>query len=188
VELIGASVPTEITMIWLLYIGGGVLALFAVILVWGLLHMRNSLRTAYREIQDIELTDIEALTKECVRVFDRKLGVRLNLDDCDPAIEKLDDAFRDGYKLKGAFARDDFYWYFVKPVGACLGELLRRHAKHEWRKKAGAAPSMKVKLKDGHSEVFPFDKVIKQAQTGEPGDLIAYVAFARTLEQATETQ
>jgi hypothetical protein len=175
-------------MIWLLYIGGGVLALFAVILVWGLLHVRHSLRTAFREIQGIELTDIESLTNECVAVFKRKLGVRLNLDDCDAAAEKLDAAFRDVTKLKGAFARDDFYWYFVKPVGACLGELLRRHAKHQWRKKAGEAPFMRVKLKDGNSEVFPFEKAIKQSQTGEPGDLIAYVAFARTLEQATETQ
>lgn len=168
-------------MIWLLYIGGGVLALFAVILVWGFLHLRHSQRQAFREIEGIELNDIAALADECVAVFKRKLGVKLNLDDCDAAAEKLDAAFRDVYKLKDAFARDDFYWYFVKPVGACLGELLRRHAKHEWRKKPGAAPSMKVILKGGHSEVFPFEKVIKQAQTGEPGDLVAYVEFAKTL-------
>jgi hypothetical protein len=168
-------------MIWLLYIGGGVLALFAVILLWGFLHLRHSQRQAFREIEGIELNDIAALTDECVAVFKRKLGVRLNLDDFDAAAEKLDAAFRDVYKLKEAFARDDFYWYFVKPVGACLGELLRRHAKHEWRKKAGEAPHMEVKLKVGNSECFPFEKVIKQAQTGEPGDLIAYFAVAKTL-------
>jgi hypothetical protein len=177
-------------MIWVLYIGGGLLALFvalfAVLLIWGFWHMGQSRRKALEVIRGIELADIDSLARECVDVFERKLGVRLDVEDCDATAQKLDDAFRDPTKLKEAFARDDFYWYFAKPVGALLGELLRRHAKHEWRKKDGEAPFMELKLNDGYSEVHPFEKVIKHVQGGEPGDLIAYVEFARTIEQPVE--
>ena len=180
-------------MVWVLLIGGGLLTLFlallfAVLLIWGFWHLGQSRRKALAEIRGIEIADIDALACECVDVFDRKLGVRLNVEDCDNAAKGLDDAFRDPFKLKEAFARNDFYWYFAKPVGALLGELLRRHARHEWRKENGEAPFMEVKLKDGHSEIHPFEKVIKHVQWGEPGDLIAYVAFGVTIEQAADRE
>ena len=174
-------------MIWVLSIIGGLVGLFLLTFVWGVLHIRQSQRQALAEIRRVELNQIEGLARECVEVFQSKLGVQLNLDDCDDSAQKLDDAFRDVIKLKKAFARDDFYWYFVLPVGACLGELLRRHAKHEWRKQPGEAPFMEIQLKDGNSQVFPFEKAIKQAGFGvDPGDLVAYVAFARTVEQIAE--
>jgi hypothetical protein len=173
-------------MIWVLSIGGGLVLLCAVILLWGWLHLRQSKRRAFDAIRQIELGEIEALTRECVEGFRRKLGVGLNLDDCEDTAQKLDDAFRESYKLKGAFERPSFYWYFVKPVGACLGELLRRHARHQWCKTPGEAPFLEVKLQDGQSQVFPFEKVIKQIEGGEPGDLVAYVAFARTVDQVAE--
>jgi hypothetical protein len=175
-------------MVWVLSIGGGLVFLFVLFLLWGFLHIRQSKRQALDEVRRIEVADIGPLAQECTEVFQRKLGVRLDLNDSEDTAQKLDDAFRDPYKLKGAFAHDDFYWYFVKPVGACLGELLRRHARHEWRKQPGEAPFMEVVLKDGCSDVFPFEKVIKQVQVGDPGDLVAYVAFARTLEQVAESK
>ncbi|HMF15372.1 MAG TPA: hypothetical protein VKE94_23820 [Gemmataceae bacterium] len=168
------------------YIGGGLVALFVLLLFWGFLHKRHSKQKALEAILQLELGEIEPLTRECAEVFERKLGVRLNLDDCDDAAQKLDDAFRDPVKLKGAFERPGFYWYFVKPIGACLGELLRRYAKHEWRKQTSKAPFMEVRVKGGASQVFPFEKVIKQVESGEPGDLVAYVTFARTLDQIAE--
>lgn len=170
-------------MMWALYIGGGLVALFVLLLVWGFLHLRASQRDAQAEIAKVELADIEPLTRECVEVFQKKLGLVLDLGDADAAAEKLDAALADRAKLKDAFAKEGFYWYFVKPVGAALGEVLRRHAKHEWRKLPGQAPHMEVKLHDGTSEAFPFDKVMKQATTGSPGDIVAYVEFARTVDQ-----
>lgn len=166
-------------MIWVLSIGGGLVLLIALFLLWGVSHLRHSTRRAAEAICQIELGEIETLVQECIEVFERKLGVQLNLDDCQDSAQKLDDAFRDSFKLKGAFAREDFYWYFVKPLGACVGELLRRHAKHEWRKEAGRAPYMEVKFKDGDSQVFPFEKVIKQIEVGDPGDLVAYIVLAQ---------
>jgi hypothetical protein len=174
------------TMIWLLYIGGGLAALFALLLLVGVLHLMKSRRQAVAEIQRIELADIEPLAKECVDVFKKKLGIVLNPDDCEASAEKLDAALHDRAKIKDAFAKDGFYWYFVKPTGAYLGELLRRHAKHEWRKVQGQPPTMEVQLKGGSSEVSPFEKVIKQTSTGAPGDLIAYVELARHIEAAAD--
>jgi hypothetical protein len=171
---------------WVLSVGGGLVLLFLLLLLWGMLHFRQSKRKALDAVRRIELAEIEPLCRECVQVFERKLGVLLNLNDCEDAAQKLDDAFRQPYQLKGAFERPGFYWYFVKPVGACLGELLRRHARHEWRKQAGGAPFMEVTLKGGQSQAFPFEKVIKQVAAGEPGDLVAYVAFARTVEKVAE--
>jgi hypothetical protein len=173
-------------MVWVLSIVGGLVLLFAVLMLWGVLHLRQSRRRALDAVRQIELGEVESLARECVGVFERKLGIRLSLDDCEDAAQKLDDAFLDRYKLKGAFERQDFYWYFAKPVGACLGELLRRHANHQWRKRPGEAPFMEVKLKDGDSQVFPFEKVIKQIESGEPGDLVAYVTFARTVDRLAE--
>jgi hypothetical protein len=165
-------------MIWFLYVGGGLIALFVVIMVWGILHIRQSRNKALAEVRKIEIRDMDSLVRQCIEVFDTKLGVQLNLDNCGDAAQKLDDAFQNPSGLKAAFQRDDFYWYFVKPVGACLGELLRRHAGHVWLKKLNEAPHMEAKMKEGQTEVYPFDKVITQISSAEPGDLVAYVMFA----------
>lgn len=173
-------------MVWLLSIGGGLVGLFLLVMAWGLLHSRHSKLKALAAIRQIEISEIESLTRECVEVFEQKLGVRLNLDDCDDTARKLDDAFRDKFKLKGAFERDDLYWHFVKPVGSCLGELLRQHCRHDWRKNPNDAPFMQITLKNGDSQVFPYEKVIKHLNWGEPGDLVAYITFARTIDQVAE--
>lgn len=170
-------------MVWILSIVGGFIFLFVLFLLWGALHLRHSERRAVDAIRGIELDEIESLTRECIDRFEQKLGMRLDLADCEDAAQKLDNAFRDPYKLKQAFARPDLYWHFVKPVGACLGELLRRHCKHEWRKRPGEPPFMEVKLADGESECYPFDKMIKQVRFREPGDLVAYVVAARTIDE-----
>ncbi|HEX3149490.1 MAG TPA: hypothetical protein VHR66_15555 [Gemmataceae bacterium] len=170
-------------MWWAVSICGGLVLIIGLLFVWGLLHLRQSRRKAEAEIRLIELVDIEPLARECVDVFRRKLGINLDLNDCEDTAQKLDDAFQDRKKLKDTFARADFYWYFVKPVGACLGELLRRHAKHQWRKQTDAAPFMEVALRDGTSEVYPFEKVIKHITVGEPGDLVAYMEFAKSINQ-----
>ncbi len=170
-------------MIWALTICGLAVALFLVVLVAGLLHLRASARQALGEIQHIELEDIDALVQECIDVFQQKFGVTIDLDNCEDAAAKLDAAFLNHGDLKQAFSRVDFHWYFAKPVGACLGELLRRHARHEWQSRPGNAPSMVIRIQEGNSEVYPFEKVIKTMQFTEPGDLLAYIAFARAIAE-----
>jgi hypothetical protein len=170
-------------MNWLLYLAGGVLLLFVLFLVWGFLHLRQSRNRAAAEIIRIELSEIPALAQECVDVFEKKLGVRLDLANCDESARRLDEAFGDTQKLKTSFAHDDFYWYFVKPVGAYLGELLRRHAAHEWVKEAGTPPRMIVRVGGAESEASPFEKILAHSMRGDSGDLVAYIEFGRGLNQ-----
>jgi hypothetical protein len=173
-------------MIWALYVGGAIFVLIVLFVLWGFLHLRHSMRKAVSELQKVELVDIEPLASECIKTFKEKLGITLDFHDCDDAASKLDGAFQDNYKLKQAFARQDFYWYVVKPVGAFLGELLRRYADHQWRKEPGETPSMVCIFNEGESQLFPFDKVIKQLTTGGQGDIMAYVMSARTIKQFAE--
>src|SRR5689334_5703433 len=103
-------------MHWSLYILCALLALPVLFFVFGLFHLYSSRRTAERAILSIELADIQPLASECQDVFREKLGVTLTMDSLDEAAEQLEQAFKDSYQLKEAFARDDCYWYFVKPV------------------------------------------------------------------------
>jgi hypothetical protein len=170
-------------MIWVLCIIGVLIGLFAALFVWGMLRVRAGGRMAILKAQELKVSDIDRLVHECVKVFDQKLAVQLDLDRWEDAAKKLDAAFIDKQRLKSAFEREGFYWYFVLPVGACLGELLRRHARHEWKRRAGEAPHMEVQVSDGVSEIHPFEKVVKHAQLGDPGDLFAYVVFGVELVQ-----
>jgi hypothetical protein len=173
-------------MTWLLYVGGALLVLFAVIVIVGIVHLRQSQRQAAEAIAKVELADIDKLAVECVTVFRDKLGLHLDMDNWETAAGTLDEAYRQEARLKGAFARPDLYWYFVLPVGAFLGELVRRHSGHEWVKEPHQAPLLrKVLPPDGQSELWPFDKAIKLASgPADKGDLVAYVIFAREVETA----
>ena len=179
-------------------------AVAAILLVWGYFHRRGSQREAAERIKEIELADIPRLAKECVNVFKDKLGVNLDPNDLESAAEQIDEALQDVEKLKEPFAKDDCYWHFVRAVGAFIGELMRIHAKHVWIKRKGEAPHLECELpstaatddefmkvneelepiETGTSEVYPFDKVLSIASefsTPEPGDLYAYIAAAKAL-------
>src|SRR5689334_5585732 len=105
-------------MQWLLYLCGGLLGLFLLVMVWGYLHLRHSQRRAREEIAKVELADIERLAAECVSVFQQKLSIHLEPADWEATARGLDHAYGHEPALKRAFAREDFYWYFVLPVGA----------------------------------------------------------------------
>lgn len=173
-------------MIWPLTTCGLAVVLFLIVLVAGLLQLRASARQALGEIQHIELEDIDGLVQECIDVFQQKLGVTIDLDNCEDAAAKLDAAFLNHRDLKQAFSRDDFHWYFAKPVGACLGELLRRHARHEWRTRPGEAPYLHVDVPGGHSEAYPFEKIIRSIAPGATADLVPYVVVARDMVAAMD--
>jgi hypothetical protein len=171
-------------MVWLLYGLAAIFVLFVAAVFWGIVRIRQSVSQASAAIASIELGEIDRLAQECVDVFDRKLGVRLDVDDWQQSAAALDDAFRRKDKLVEAFERPDLRWYFVKPVGAFLGELLRRHADHRWQAEENGAPSMIRMIGEGSLQSFPFEKVIKQATLGEQGDLLAYVVMARGAGEA----
>ena len=172
-------------MFWLLVLGGGV-AVFASFLLIGLAHLRHSVRVAERAIEGISIEEIPALRAECVRVFQDVLGVALDLEDYEASAEQLSGCLDDAECLKQAFKKDDFYWYFVLPVGAYMGELLRVHLNAAWRVSELGGPEMEIPLDDDAALTFPFHKVIKQVTAGDPGDVYAYLMASRQLDKITE--
>jgi hypothetical protein len=174
-------------MAWLLYIPAAILVAFVLFVLFGVWRLRRGAQQAEMEIRGVALSDLHALVQECVEIFRVKLELPLDLDDFEDSAHKLDTAFHNVYRLKGAFARAGFYWYFVKPVGACIGEILRRHARYEWINEPDTAPSMQRQLRDGQITSYPFEKAIKQANIGRKGDLYAYFVAARGLEDVAQT-
>jgi len=174
-------------MSWLLYVAAAVIAASVAFFLFGVWHLRRSQQQAEMEIRRARLADLHALVQECVEVFRTRLGLRLDLDDFEDSAQMLDRAFDDSKRLKDVFARDGFYWYFVKPVGACIGEVLRRHARQEWIEESGAAPSMQSRLLDGQISCYPFEKAIKQISIGRKGDLYACLVAARGLEDVAQS-
>jgi hypothetical protein len=47
---------------------------------------------------------------------------------------------------------------------------------------------MRIPVRDGEATTFPFDKVLKQASAGSPGDLYAYLIAATQLDKTTAHQ
>jgi hypothetical protein len=106
-------------------------------------------------------------------VFREKLGLSLNPDDLEASALLLDEHLRTE-RLKRAFSRPDFHWYFVKPVGAFTGELLRRHAGGDWQAQAGRAPCLLRTAGSLTVKAFPFEKVLRHvAKHGQKGDFCA---------------
>ena len=83
-------------------------------------------------------------------------------------------------KLKGTFERGGSYWRFVLPVGALVGEFIRIHAKGVWKQNPEGL-LMDIPVKDGVATCYPFDKVLKQVNSGEKGDLYAFLLSSTQL-------
>ena len=169
-------------VIWL-WTGLGVLVLLLVVVLWGARTLRQSTRIAREAIGQVELGQIGALRDECQRIFKSAFGETLTLEDLEQSGRLLSDRLDNPLALKEECRKDGFYWYFVLPCGAYLGELLRVHAKAQWKEAGDAGPMMIIPLPDGEAEVYPFDKIIKQCTTGDKGDIWAYLYTATRLQQ-----
>lgn len=167
-----------------MYILGGLLLLIVMAFVWGILHLRNSQKVAYVAIANVKLSDIDRLCKECEKVFYEKFSERLQLDDIEVSARLLSARLDNHNSLKSAFEKEDFYWYFVLPVGAFVGELLRVHANGEWKESPEGGVEMSMPVEDGTATTFPFDKVMKQVTMGGKGDMYAYLLTATQIDVA----
>jgi hypothetical protein len=166
---------------WILGIGAAFALLFVVMLVWGVLHLRGSVRAAEQAIARVTLDRVEPLARECERVFRERFGETLVLADLEAAATCLSTRLDDLDAMKAAFAKDDLYWHVVLPVGAYVGELLRMHAGGRWRASAEGGLEMTIVAGEGEATTYPFDKVLKQATMGDKGDLVAYLMTAPKL-------
>ncbi|UXI66501.1 hypothetical protein [Tahibacter amnicola] len=167
----------------LLYGLGIAALLFVSAVVLGALHLRESRRRALAAIAMITLPQIESLRRECETVFRDRFGKTLSLGDFESSALLLSEYLDNSQLLKSAFARPDFYWYFILPVGAYIGELVRTHGKGTWRTSRGGGVEMSIDLDDGHATMYPFEKILKHLLMGSAGDIYAYLKSAATMEQ-----
>jgi hypothetical protein len=168
-----------------LYIVAGVLGLLVLGLVWGWLHLRNSQKRAYEAMANVRLEEIPALAQACIDGFKNHFDETLALDRFEDTAQIFSSRLDQHETLKKAFAEDDFYWKFVLPTGAFLGEMLRRHAGGKWlASDDGGSPLMKIPVGDGVATTYPFDKIMKHVTSGDPGDLYAFLKTSLTLEKA----
>ncbi len=165
------------------YIIGTVATLLIIGLIWGVIHLRQSQRVAAEAIAGVGIDQIPALREECQRVFQQAFGQTLSLDRLESSAQLLSDRLDDVETLKRAFAKPGFYWYFVLPVGAYLGELMRAHAHGEWRQSDEGGVEMRVPVAGDFATTYPFDKVLKHASIGGKGDILAYLMSATRLDE-----
>ena len=167
----------------LLYLLAAIGAFVIMAIVWGIFHLRNSQKVAYEAIEKVRLDQITNLRNECQATFQSAFNETLAIDDLETSARVLSSRLDNVDSLKKAFARPDFYWHFVLPVGAYLGELLRVHAKAEWKNSDEGGLEMSIVAGEGVATTFPFDKVMKQVTVGDKGDVYAYLMASMQLDR-----
>ncbi|MHC4648588.1 MAG: hypothetical protein ACYTBJ_24290 [Planctomycetota bacterium] len=128
---------------------------------------RRHLVRVHKEICGIRVSQISPLAQECIAVFGDKLEAGLNVDEAEESLIKIEEAVFEFRQLQEAFARDGFKYYFVKPVGAFLGELVRIHRQAEWVEEAGCAPYLMLR----DDNIHPFEAAIGFVATGKIGGI-----------------
>lgn len=154
----------------LLYVGA---ALFAGFLAWGAWLLRRSLGGSMQRLALVEVAAIPALAEECRLTVRERLRIDLDPRDPDAAARALDDLVLNG-RLRSIFKTDDYDMRYAEPVGAFLGELIRRHASAEWKQDV-TGPVLVIHRPDGPTETQPFLRAVRHHTHGSPGQLHAYV-------------
>jgi len=168
-----------IVLAWIL---AAVVALLVLVFAWGLWRLRKSTSQVRDELARLEVADVERLRDECIRAFRQAFSEDLDLGDFEASARLLSRRIDDG-SLKTALAKDEFWWYYVLPAGAVLGELMRVHAQGEWKDTEDGAPEMRIPVGDGEATTYPFDKLFKQVTSGDKGDLYAFLVASRQLDR-----
>ncbi len=170
----------EASMHALIYIVVAVVVLSLLFFIWGVMRLRKGSAQASEAIRTVRISDLPGLIAEGKDGLANSYGFSLDLNDAEGAAKLLDSLFVDQRKLKDTFARAGFYWRFVLPVGALIGEYIRVHAKGVWKETPDGL-CMEIPVKEGSATCHPFDKVLKQLGQGEKGDLYAYLLSSRQL-------
>lgn len=154
----------------LLFVGAALLAGF---LGWGALLLRRSVGGSTQRLALVELAAIPALADECRRTVRDRVKVDLDPRDPDGAARALDALVLSG-RLRSIFKADGYDMRYAEPVGAFLGELIRRHASAEWVEDA-LGPMLVIHRAGEVVETHPFLKAVRHHTHGTPGQLHAYV-------------
>jgi hypothetical protein len=164
----------------------GIGCLFLAFLLWGFIGLHRSNAKATEAIRNLSIADIAGLIAEGKEELTKAYGLAIDINDSEAAARILDGLFIDKLKLKKAFKKENFYWRFVLPIGAMVGEFIRIHAKGAWKQDSNG-PFMDIPIADGVATCYPFDKVLKQMNSGKKGDLCAFLLAATQLSSVERT-
>ena len=167
-------------MNWMVFIGLAVL-LAIVSLVWGFIRITRRTADAVALLSSVEEKDIEPLTAECIRICHDKLGVTLTLSNFEDTSQSLDYVLEPTQRtrMKTAFAIPGHSGHFVLPLGAFIGEFVRaQNPEARWSARTKGGLAMEFPQNDAVMTMYPFDKVLKHAATGKPGEILAYLQVA----------
>jgi hypothetical protein len=156
-----------------LFVATGLLAGF---LGWGVWLLRRNLGGSMQRLALVEIGAIPVLAEECRRAVREQLRIDLDPRDPDAAARALDELVLSG-RLRPLFKEPGYELRYAEPVGAFLGELIRRHASAEWLDDA-LGPKLVIHRPDGAVETHPFMKAVRHHTHGRPGQLHAYVMDA----------
>lgn len=145
--------------------------------IWGFIRIRKRQSDVNQHILSVQEGDIPALTDECTSVFSEKFGINLDLDNLESSAQILDESLLKSNQMNtmSAFERSGHTGWYVKPMGAFLGELIRKNAHGRWIQAEGGGLAMIIGDEPNTITLHPFDKINKQRWSGDPGDLFAYV-------------
>lgn len=164
-------------MSWQLLVFVATLLLVA-FLGWGAWLLRRNLGGSMQRLALVDVAAIPALAEECRRTVRERLDVDLDARDPDEAARRLDELVLSG-RLRPMFKEPGYEMRYAEPVGAFLGELIRRHARAdaEWMEDP-FGPKLVIHHPDGAVETHPFMKAVRHHTHGRPGQLHAYVREA----------
>lgn len=167
--------------------GAATLALVALlamlVFVWAVSRIRRRFRDAEELALTVSETEIPDLVAECQTVFANRLGVQISFQQPDEAMQIFEQALSSKRCLDTAlaFEKAEHPGWYVRPMGAFLGELIREQSTLPAHWKPSELGGLALQLGNGDEQftLHPFDKILKQQSTGEPGDLVAYMAMAQ---------
>lgn len=154
----------------LLFVAAGLLAGF---LGWGALLLRRNVGGSLERLAAVEVGAIPALADECRRTVRDRLEIDLDPRDPETTARVLDELVLSG-RLRALFKAEGYEMRYAEPVGAFLGELIRRHTGAEWVQDPHG-PTLVAHRPRETVETHPFLKAVRHHTHGRPGDLHAYV-------------
>jgi hypothetical protein len=134
-------------------------------------------------MKGLRVGDVNHLVTEGKERLAKVYSVTIDFADVAGAAKTIDSLFLDRTKLESAFRKPGFDWYFVFPVGALIGEFIRIHAKGVW-KESPQGLMIDIPVKDGAATCYPFEKVLKQVNQGDKGDIYAFLISSTQLSKA----
>ena len=160
------------------------LTLTLLFFLWGVGRIRKRIRDAEELALGVSSSDIPELVAECQEVFAARLGVPVSMDRPEEAMRTFEQALsaRRSLDTALAFEKPGHPGWYVRPMGAFLGELIRRNVRataSEWGPSEFGGLCLHLGQDNERVTLFPFDKILKQQTMGDPGDLLAYLETAR---------